>query len=378
MHAEAATEAVDTVVIGAGQAGLAAGYYLSRRSRDFVILDGAQRVGDSWRSRWDSLRLFTPAKYNGLPGMRFPGRGWSFPTKDELADYLESYAARFDLPVQTEVKVDRVRKSGDRFVVTAGDRRIEASNVVVASGAHRIARVPGFALELDPRIVQLHSSEYRSPSQLREGGVLVVGAGNSGAEIAKELVATHPTWLSGRNVGEIPVPHGGVRARLLLPVIRFMGHHVLTVRTPIGRRVGPTLASGATPLIRTKSKHLTAAGVERVARVAGTREGLALLDDGRVLDVANVIWCTGFRHDYSWLELPVFDEGGEPEHDRGVVASEPGLYFVGLSFQYSVTSDVLPGVGRDARRIAGQIARRSHVPAGESRAEASVLASSST
>jgi putative flavoprotein involved in K+ transport len=362
MHADSTTEIVDTVVIGAGQAGLATGYYLARQGREFTILDGAERIGDSWRSRWDSLRLFTPAKYNRLPGTRFPARRWSFPTKDEMADYLESYAARFDLPVETGVKVERVSRRGDRFIVAAGDRRIEAANLVVASGAHRIARVPGFALDLDPRIVQLHSSDYRSPSQLRNGGTLVVGAGNSGAEIAKELVATQATRLSGGNVGEIPVPHGGMRARIVLPIIRFLGHHVLTVRTPIGRKVGPTVASGATPLIRTKSADIEAAGVERLPRVAGVREGLPELEDGRVLDVANVVWCTGFRDDYSWLELPAFGDDGRPAHDRGVVASQPGLYFVGLVFQYSATSDVLPGVGRDAKRIAGQIARRSLAP----------------
>jgi putative flavoprotein involved in K+ transport len=362
MHADSTTEIVDTVVIGAGQAGLATGYYLARQGREFTILDGAERIGDSWRSRWDSLRLFTPAKYNRLPGTRFPARRWSFPTKDEMADYLESYAARFDLPVETGVKVERVSRRGDRFIVAAGDRRIEAANLVVASGAHRIARVPGFALDLDPRIVQLHSSDYRSPSQLRNGGTLVVGAGNSGAEIAKELVATQATWLSGGNVGEIPVPHGGMRARIVLPIIRFLGHHVLTVRTPIGRKVGPTVASGATPLIRTKSADLEAAGVERLPRVTGVREGLPELEDGRVLDVANVVWCTGFHDDYSWLELPAFGDDGRPAHDRGVVASQPGLYFVGLVFQYSATSDVLPGVGRDAKRIAGRIARRSLAP----------------
>jgi putative flavoprotein involved in K+ transport len=362
MHTNGSTQVVETVVIGAGQAGLAVGYYLARRASEFTILDGAPRVGDSWRNRWDSLRLFTPAKYNRLPGMRFPAPRWSFPTKDEMADYLESYAARFDLPVQTGVKVDRVARSGGGFVVSVGDDEIEAANVVVASGANRVARVPGFALDLDPSIVQMHSSEYRSPSQLREGDVLVVGGGNSGAEIANELAAGHTTWLSGPDVGEIPVPHGSRRARIALPVIRFLGHHVLTVRTPIGRKLGPTLATGATPLIRTKAADLAAAGVERVPRVTGVREGLPVLEDRRSLDVANVVWCTGFRNDFSWLELPAAGDGGRPPHDRGIVASQPGLYFVGLPFQYSATSDVLPGVGRDAKRIADHLAHRPTPP----------------
>jgi putative flavoprotein involved in K+ transport len=352
------SEFFETVVIGGGQAGLAAGYHLKRRDRLFVILDAHERIGDSWRKRWDSLRLFTPAKYDGLPGMRFPARRWSFPTKDEMGDYLEAYATRFDLPVETRVSVERVSRAGDRYVVEAGERRFEADNVVVASGAHRTGRVPAFAGELGAPIVQLHSTDYRNPSQLRDGRVLVVGVGNSGAEIALELSRTHATLLAGKESGQIPVRHGSVPARFVLPVIRFLGRHVLTVRTPIGRRIGPKLTSRGTPLIRTKSKHLSAAGVERVPRVVGVRDALPLLEDDRVLDVANVVWCTGFRHDLSWIDLPVFDEDGKPMHERGVALSAPGLYFVGLIFQYAAVSDVLPGVGRDADYIAKHIVAR--------------------
>jgi putative flavoprotein involved in K+ transport len=347
----------ETVVIGGGQAGLAVGYYLAKQRRDFIILDAGERVGDSWRRRWDSLRLFSPARYDGLPGWRFPARGWSFPTKDEMADYLEAYARRFALPVETGVSVDRLTKEDGRFVVGAGDRRVEADRVVVASGAHRTPRIPAFADGLDGRVEQLHSSEYRNPSQLRDGEVLVVGAGNSGAEIAFELGRERQTWLAGRAVGEIPVRHGSRRGRIFLPVIRFVGHHVLTVRTPMGRKVGPKLAHGATPLIRVRSSDLAAAGIERVPRVAGVRDGLPLLEDGRVLDVANVVWATGFDQDFSWIDLPVLGRDGEPVHDRGVARGEPGLTFVGLLFLYAVTSDVLPGVGRDAKRVARHIAR---------------------
>ena len=357
MDGSSAAEHIETVVIGGGQAGLAVGRELSRRGQPFVILDASERIGETWRRRWDSLRLFTPARYDGLPGWRFPAPGWSFPTKDEMADYLEAYATRFELPVRTGVRVERLFKDGDRFVVAAGDRRFEADRVVVASGAHRTARVPDFASELDPGIVQLHSSEYQRPSQLQEGGVLVVGAGNSGAEIAFELARTRPTWLAGRQVGEIPVRHGSLAARFVLPVIRFLGHHVLTVRTPIGRKVGPKLAAEATPLIRVKSKGLAAAGVERVPKIVGVRDGLPVLADERALEVRNVIWCTGYRHEFPWIDLPVFGESGQPLHDRGVVRSMPGLYFVGLLFLYAVSSDVLPGVGRDAKRIAKHLAQ---------------------
>jgi putative flavoprotein involved in K+ transport len=355
-------EYVETLIVGGGQAGLAAGYHLRKRGRRFLILDANDRLGDSWRNRWDSLRLFTPAKYDGLPGMRFPARRWSFPTKDEMGDYLEAYAARFELPVRTGVGVDRISRVGDRYVVEAGDRRFEADNVIVASGAHRMPKVPAYARELDSRIVQIHAGEYRNPSQLRDGAVLVVGVGNSGAEIALELSRGHTTWQAGKESGEIPVRHGSVPARFVLPIVRFLGYRVLTVKTPIGRKVGPKLASHAAPLIRTKSKDLAAAGVERVPRVVGVRDGLPLLEDGRVLDVANVVWCTGFRQDFSWIDLPVFGEDGQPVHERGAVRSAPGLYFMGLIFQYAAVSDVIPGVGRDADYIAKHIARLDAIP----------------
>jgi len=355
-------ERFETVVIGGGQAGLATAYHLAKRGRPAVILDENERIGDAWRKRWDSLRLFTPAKYDGLPGWRFPAPRWSFPTKDELADYHETFVARFGLTVRTGIKVDRVSKENGRFVVEAGTRRFEADSVIVATGAHRSPKVPPFAADLDPAIVQLHSCQYRGPGQLRDGGVLVVGLGNSGAEIAFELVRTRATWLSGKPVGEIPVPHGSLRSRFVLPVIRFIGHHVLSQRTPIGRKLGPKVAFGGTPLIRVKSKDLEDAGVARVARVSGVRNGLPLLADGRVLDVANVVWCTGFRHDFPWIDLPVFDESGRPLHNRGAAESEPGLYFVGLHFQYSVSSEALPGIGRDAARVAKHVAQRAPRP----------------
>jgi len=352
-----AQEHFETAIIGGGQAGLAAAYHLKQQGRPAVVLDENTRVGDSWRKRWDSLRLFTPAKYDGLPGWRFPARRWSFPTKDEMADYLEAYAARFELDVRTGIKIDRLSKQNGRFIITSGSDSFKADNVIVATGSHRTPRLPSFARELNPHIVQLHSSEYVTPGQLRDGPVLVAGLGNSGAEIAYELVRTRATWVAGNEHGEIPVPHGSVRSRFVLPVIRFLGHRVLTKGTPIGRKVGPKIAAGGTPLIRTKSQHLSEAGIERGGRVVGTRDGLPLLEDGRVVDVPNVVWCTGFREDFSWIELPIFDADGRPRHERGVVGAEPGLYFVGLIFQYSVTSDVLPGVGRDAERIAKHLAQ---------------------
>lgn len=351
-------EHFETVVIGGSQAGLAAGYHLAKGGRQFVILEANERVGDAWRNRWDSLCLFTPAKFSRLPGMRLSMSERSYATKDEMAEYLEEYAQRFDLPVRTRVSVDGLTRVDGRFVVSAGDRQFVAQNVIVATGAHRIPKVPDFAPELAPEIVQMHSSEYRGPSQLRDGDVLVVGAGNSGAEISYELAQTRRCLLAGKSPGQIPVRHGTLRAYLGFRVFRFVGHRVLRVDTRIGRKLGPKLLAKADPLIRRREQDLAAAGVERVARVAGVHDGLPLLEDGRVVNAANVIWCTGFQTDFGWIDLPVIGDDGKPLHYRGVVETEPGLYFLGLVFQYSFSSDVLPGRSRDARYIATHIEAR--------------------
>jgi putative flavoprotein involved in K+ transport len=352
-------EHIETVVIGGGQAGLSVGYHLARRDRPFVILDASQRVGDAWRRRWDSLRLFTPARFNGLAGMPFPGPPHSFPTKDQVADYLEAYATRFELPVQTGVRVERLSRDGDRFVVAAGDRRLAADNVVVAMATYQVPSIPPFAQELHPDVVQLHAGRYRNPSQLQNGGVLVVGVGNSGAEIALEVAGGQPTWLAGKESGHVPFRiESPVARHIFQPLLfRVIGHRVLTVDTPIGRRMRPKLLAHAAPLVRVKPRDLAAAGIQRVPRVVGVRDGRPLLEDHQVLEVANVIWCTGFGPDHSWIDLPVFGER-EPLHHRGIVASEPGLYFVGLFFLYAMSSGFLPGVGRDAEHVARHIASR--------------------
>jgi putative flavoprotein involved in K+ transport len=353
-------ERFHTVVIGGGQAGLSAGYHLARQGLPFVILDANERIGDVWRKRWDSLRLFTPARYDGLPGMPFPAPGHTFPTKNEMADYLEAYAARFELPVRTGVRVDRLSKQGDRFVVSAGELRFEGEHVVVAMGHYQQPRIPNFAPELDPRIVQLHSSEYRNLSQLRDGGVLLVGAGNSGAEIAMEVARSQHTWMSGRDTGHLPFRIESTAARyVFVPVVlRVLFHRVLTVKTPMGRKMRRKVGSHGMPLIRVRPKNLAAAGVERVPRMVGVRDGLPLLEDGRTVDAANVIWCTGYHPGFSWIDLPVFGRDGGLAHQRGVVATQPGLYFLGLPFLYAASSAMIQGVGRDAEYIVKHIAAR--------------------
>jgi putative flavoprotein involved in K+ transport len=355
-------ERIHTVIIGAGQAGLAAGYHLSRRNIPFLIVDAHPRIGDSWRNRWDSLRLFTAARYNGLPGMKFPGPMHRFPTKDEMGDYLESYAARFGLAVRTSFKVDRLSRQDGRYVVESGTRRIEAENAIIAMASYQAPRTPAFARELDPSIVQIHSFAYRNPRQLREGGVLIAGGGNSGSEIAIDLArAGHRTWMAGRDTGQLPFRINGFFGRwLFVPLLlRVVFFRILTVDTPMGRKARSRVLGKGGPLIRVLSGDLAAAGVERVAKMTGVRDGRPMLDDGRVLDdVTNVVWCTGFHPGLSWVDLPILDEHGEPRHDRGVAVGEPGLYFVGQHFQYAMSSTMVHGAGRDAERIVKAVEAR--------------------
>jgi len=363
---------LQTIIIGGGQAGLAVGYHLAKRGVSFQIFDANQRIGDAWRNRWDSLRLFNPARYAGLPGLPFPARGDVFPTKDEVADYLESYARHFNLPVQTGVKVDMLSKHGDSYIVSAGRQQFESDNVVVAMANYQTPRLPAFASELDRGIVQLHSHEYRNPSQLREGGVLIVGVGNSGADIGIEVARTHPTWTSGKETGHVPFRIESALWRFfLVRLLRFFGHYVLTVDTPIGRKSGPKIISRGAPLVRVKPQDLINAGIERVPRVVGVQNGRPLLEGGRTLEVQNVIWCTGYHPGFSWIDLPIFGEDGEPIHERGVVRQAAGMYFVGLHFLYSMTSATLLGIGRDAEHVARAIQLRTT----ERRSQASGLSS---
>jgi putative flavoprotein involved in K+ transport len=345
-----------TVVIGGGQAGLAIAYFLKQLDLPLVILDENERIGDAWRKRWDSLRLFTPARYSGLPGMPFPGLRWAYPTKDDIANYLQAYAREFDLPVRTGIKVGSLSKTGDQFKVISGEETLSADNVVVASGAFNNPRIPSFARELDDSIVQLHSKEYRNPSQIPKGAVLVVGAGNSGAEIAIELAPHHQTWLSGPDTGQEPTRAGSRLDHVFTPLM-WLAATRLTVNTFLGKKLRDRFLDPprGIPLGRVRRKDFARAGVERVPRMTGVRNGYPVLENGSILDVSTVIWCTGFTPDYSWIDLSLPIQNGLPIHDRGVVASCPGLYFIGLPFLYSLSSALVGGVGRDAEHIVEHI-----------------------
>ena len=362
------TQHIQTLIIGAGQAGLSTGYHLRRRGLPFLIVDAADRVGDNWRHQWDTLRLYTPARYDGLPGLPFPAEPWHYPHKDEVGDYLERYALEFDLPVRMSTRVRRLSSDGDGYRVELDDGAITCDNVVVATGSFgRTPEVPDFAADLDPGILQLHSSDYRRPEQLQTGPVLVVGASHSGYDIAYEVASTHPTVLSGRDRGQIPVRLDSPRIRVFFPAMVFVFRHVLTRRTPMGRKEMDEVRFHGGPALRVKREDLAARGVQRTeARVTGVAHGRPQLADGTVLDSTNVVWCTGFKQVFDWIDLPVLDERGWPQEYRGVVDSAPGLFFCGVSFQFAMSSMVFPGVGRDAGYVADRIGRR--VAAGSGRA----------
>ena len=341
----------DTVVIGAGQAGLAAGYYLQRAGVRFTLLDAGDDIGAAWEQRWDSLRLFTPARYNGLPGMPFPGERYSLPTKDEVAEYLKAYAERFDLPVRLRTRVSSVRRNGETYTIsTTGGESLGARSIIVATGANQQPYVPTFAAALPSEIVQLHSSGYRRPSQLPAGRVLVVGAGNSGAQIALELADSgRSVLLSGPDTGSLPR--------------RFLGRDIYdwlwptlmrpSVESAIGRRLMRGRFFAGDPLVGMSATSLQRANLTRVGKTSGVRDGRPLLEDGSVVPgIAAVVWCTGFRPDFGWIELPVLGLDGYPVHQRGLAPDAPGLAFLGMRYQYRVGSALLGGVGEDAAYVA--------------------------
>lgn len=374
------TEHIETVIIGAGQAGLATAHHLQRLGRPCVVLDAASRVGDGWRQQWDSLRLFSPAWADGLPGMAFPAPRWAFPTKDEFADYLEEYAARFRLPVRLDTRVEKVSPlptlpdalvGSAGYVVTTAGGQIHADHVVVATGTFgRTPHVPSFADQLDPSIRQLHSSQYRRAAQLPEGRVLVVGAAHSGCDIAYEVAAGRATVLAGPDTGQIPVPFSSPLFKVVFPTMLFVFRNVLTRSNPLGRKAKEHFRHGG-PRLRIQQRDLAERGVDWVpGRVVGAKDGLPLLDDGRVVDARTVVWCTGFRQGFDWMELPVLDEEGWPRELRGVPEGVAGLYFCGLQFQYAASSMLIYGAGRDAKHVATRIASSATARIGQERRHA--------
>ncbi|MFL6417214.1 MAG: flavin-containing monooxygenase [Bryobacteraceae bacterium] len=369
----------ETIVLGGGQSGLAAGYQLNRAGCSFLIVDANQRSGDAWRGRWDSLQLFSPAQYDSLPGLPLAMRKGTFPHKDLLADYLEHYAFHFNLPILRGVRVTRVGRQGKGFLIECGNRTLSCANVIVATGAYSRPRIPDSSALLNQSIQQIHSSGYRRPEDVVGERVLVVGFGTSGIEIAIELAAAgRHVLLSGRPTAQalskfLPAIFAGKNQILRLIGAAYWNfvHRVVTIDTALGRKAKSQISRRGQPLIRLNRADALAAGVEHVVRLAGVTEGQPSLEDGRVVDVSAVVWCTGFRPGYEFLELPdcPFDSKGLPIAPHGIVGQIPGLYFVGLPFQVGLTSTLVGGAGRDAALVVRHLARRQSIAATASRAQ---------
>ncbi len=341
----------DVAVIGAGQAGLAIGYFLARQGRRFVILDSADSVGAAWRSRWDSLVLFTPRRYDSLPGLAFPGDPDGYPTRDEVVAYLEQYAKTFELPLELGSEVRSLAMSGGTFRLELDGRTIEADQVVVATGPFQTPRVPSFASRLAPDVFQTHSLGYRTPSEVPDGTVLVVGGGNTGYQVARELSATHDVHLAvgGR---QTPLPQTFLGRDLFWWLITTK-----LLKTTVDSRLGQKLSRRDT-LIGSSPRALKRAGVKIKPRVSDASGRTVSFADGSDLSVDGVIWATGFGLDHSWIQPPVATADGAVRHRRGVTEI-PGLYFLGLPWQHTRGSALLGWVNDDAEYLAGRIGERS-------------------
>jgi putative flavoprotein involved in K+ transport len=343
------TRSHDVVVVGGGQAGLAIGYHLAKQGRDFTILEAASEPAAAWRERWNSLKLFTSARYDSLPGIAFPGDPDRYPTRDEVADYLTDYAREFDLPVELGSRVRAVRRENDGYVIELDDRAYAARQVVIATGPFQTPFVPAIADNVADAVVQMHSTAYRSPESMPQGRLLVVGGGNTGFQIAQELSASRETHLS---IGsrQTPLPQR-ILGRDLFWYLDATGLIRKTTESRIGRRMsGRDTLIGSTPR-RLRKQY----GVALHGRAIDASGPTVRFEDETETDVAGIVWATGFRVDHSWIDAPVFDDAGGLIHERGVTEA-PGLYFLGLSWQHTRGSALLGWVKDDAAHLAEKVA----------------------
>jgi len=341
---------LDAIVVGGSQAGLAMAWHLARQGLRFAVLEAGPEIGHVWRSRWDSLTLFTPAQYDALPGMPYPAPADTYPTKDPVADYLQAYAAAFDLPVRVNARVTSLSRTAEGFEARTDDQVFRARQVVVATGPFQVPFVPPAAQRLDESVTQLHSAGYRNPQALPAGPALVVGGGNSGFQIAEELAA------AGREVSlSIATKAPMLPQRLAGKDLFWWLTRLRLMRVTTGSPLGGRLSGRPDFVIGSSRRRLAAAGVRFRPGVAGAERRTVRFTDGTTLSAGTIIWATGYRCDYSWIDIPGVARDGKVVHQRGVT-DVPGLYFVGLTWQHTRGSALLGFVGDDAAYLAGRIA----------------------
>lgn len=338
----------DAVIIGGGQAGLAMGYYLKERNVSFLIVDASSEIGETWKKRYDSLRLFTPDYLSSLPGLRLEAN--SYPTKDEIANYLKLYAKTFTLPVQLNTKVTKLFLNNDVFMVETSKGSIQADNVIVATGPFQVPNIPRFSKNLSEEVLQLHSSEYKNPDQIRKGSVLVVGGGNSGSQIAVELVENHKVYLSiGHKMRFLPQEVGH---KSIFWYLDRLGVYKARHDSPLGK----ILKNKPDPIFGFELKKLIKEGtITLVPRAHSSKNNTILFQDNSQIKIDNIIWATGYKPDYGWIKFSeVIDSKGSPIHNRGITSIK-GLYFLGLPWQHNRSSALIQGVGDDARHISSHL-----------------------
>lgn len=348
----------DVLIVGGGQAGLAAGYHLKSTRLKTAILDGSSRVGDSWRQRYDSLTLFTPRQFSALPGMQLEGDPEGYASKDEFADYLEKYARTFELPVRTRALATRLSlRNGTFDVETDTGERYDAANVVVATGAFQAPVVPSLSTQFSKAVGQYPVNQYRNPAQLPIGPVLVVGDGASGRDIAAELAPTRKTYLAGG------------RQRRLLPE-RLFGRSIWWWLDRLGlMRAGPHSMVGRIirrsdpfPDRNRSDEALRKVGVTLTGRLTGASQAAAKFADGSQYEVATVVWAVGYRDQTSWIAVPgATDPNGRIVHTAGV-SPVNGLYFLGRPWQRNRASALIMGAGADAQRVIDGIVHTERKP----------------
>ena len=341
-------DVLDVLIIGGGQAGLVMGYHLLQRGFRFKILDAASEVGDVWRRRWDSLKLFTPAQYDNLPGMPFPATADTYPGKEDVANVLKAYVDTFELPVQLDAAVRSLTRDGDRYIARTDEETFEAKQVVVATGPFQVPFVPAIAKDFDAELPQLHSADYRDPGSVPAGTILVVGGANTGCQIALELSESRDVEISvGQRLPTIP-------QRPMKRDVWWWGTKIGLTRIDVGTRLGKRL-SGRDVVIGGGVRELRKLGAKIRPRLTGAEGRTATFDGGATSDVDAVLWATGYRTDHSWIDVPgLRDESGRVMHDRGVTPAA-GLYMLGLSWQHTRTSALLGWVTKDAEFLAGHI-----------------------
>ncbi|MBM7649010.1 putative flavoprotein involved in K+ transport [Bacillus ectoiniformans] len=336
----------DVLIIGGGQAGLVMGYYLSQSRVSFLIVDKEKAVGETWRSRYDSLILFTPRSYSSLPGLKLPGRQNEFPTRDDMVQYLETYATTFSLPIQHETEVLSLVKKEKQFEVQTNKGTFHAKQVIVATGPFQKPSIPDISKQADSAIIQMHSSQYKQPAQLQEGAVLVVGGGNSGTQIAVELAEKHDVYLSvGQKIRFLPIT---IASKSIFWLFDLLGLLNASRESFFGKK----LQAQGDPIFGYELKEQLQKGTIKLKpRTKNIQKNEVFFEDNHSIKVSNIIWATGFFSDYQWMDIPeLFDEKGKPIHQRGITQVE-GLYFLGLPWQHRRGSSLLLGVGEDAKYL---------------------------